>query len=543
MGRLVGLMRPLAGYMAAAIAMGLVGHACATGITVLAGYGVLGVLGDAAGLALGTVVAAMAACALLRGVLRYGEQACNHFIAFKLLALIRDRVFRALRRLAPAKLEGRDRGDLISLITSDIELLEVFYAHTISPVAIALVFCVVCCAFVGSFHPALALVAALAYLAVGVACPMLASRMSGDDGARLRAGAGDLSTFVLDSLRGLDEILQYGRGEARLAEMDARTDALAADEGRLKRATGRATALTNAVIVVFDLAMLLVAAGLLQAGELGFSGVLIPTLTLMGSFGPCVALANLGTTLQGTIAAGNRVLDILDDVPVTPEVTGEDPLGFAGAVAEHVGFAYDGERVLDDVSLEAPEGSVVGIVGRSGSGKSTLLKLFMRFWDVYEGAVTVSGRSVSRVNTADLRDMEALVTQETHLFHDTIRNNLRIARLDATDAQIEEACRKASVHDFIATLPKGYDTQVGELGDTLSGGERQRLGLARAFLHEAPFLLLDEPTSNLDALNEAVILRSIKQERSGRTVLLVSHRTSTMRVADTVVSVEDGRVS
>lgn len=543
MGRLVGLVRPLAGYMAAAIAMGLVGHACATGITVLAGYGVLGVLGDEAGLALGTVVAAMAACALLRGVLRYGEQACNHFIAFKLLALIRDRVFRALRRLAPAKLEGRDRGDLISLITSDIELLEVFYAHTISPVAIAFVFCVACCAFVGSFHPALALVAALAYLAVGVACPMLASRMSGDDGARLRAGAGDLSTFVLDSLRGLDEILQYGRGEARLAEMDARTDALAADEGRLKRATGRATALTNAVIVVFDLAMLLVAAGLLQAGELGFSGVLIPTLTLMGSFGPCVALANLGTTLQGTIAAGNRVLDILDDVPVTPEVTGEAPLGFAGAAAEHVGFAYDGERVLDDVSLEAPEGSVVGIVGRSGSGKSTLLKLFMRFWDVDEGAVTVSGRSVSRVNTADLRDMEALVTQETHLFHDTIRNNLRIARLDATDAQIEEACRKASVHDFIATLPKGYDTQVGELGDTLSGGERQRLGLARAFLHEAPFLLLDEPTSNLDALNEAVILRSIKQERSGRTVLLVSHRASTMRVADTVVSVEDGRVS
>lgn len=546
MARLVGLVRPLAGYMALAVAMGLAGHLCATALTVLGAYGALSVVGEAS-LPLAGVVAAMAACAVARGALRYGEQACNHFIAFKLLALIRDRVFRALRRLAPAKLEGRGKGELISVITSDIELLEVFYAHTISPALIALAFCAVLIAFIGSFGAPLGAYAALAYATVGIALPWLASRASGDGGLRFRTRSGELAGFVLDSLRGLDEIQQYGCGEGRLAELRARTDALAADEGRLKRVAALDAAVSGAVVLVLDVGMLLLSAwvawGQAASGQAAPAGVLVPTVALMGSFGPVIALANLGSTLQSTFAAGNRVLDILDETPKVEDVSGREPVGFEGAAARDVVFSYDGEPVLRGISLDAPEGSIVGITGRSGSGKSTLLKLFMRFWEPDAGAVEVSGRGVSDIDTADLRALEAYVTQDTHLFRDSIRENLRIAKPDATDAEIEEACRKASVHEFIRTLPQGYDTPVGELGDALSGGERQRIGLARAFLHDAPFLLLDEPTSNLDSLNEAVVLRALARERAGRTVLLVSHRASTMRIADTVVSVEDGRAS
>ena len=543
MARLIGLVKPLAGFMALAILMGLAGHLCAAFITVFGGYAVLSVLGFGAPLGLMALFLCMGAFALLRGILRYAEQACNHFIAFKLLALIRDRVFRALRRLCPAKLEGRDRGDLIAVITSDIELLEVFYAHTISPIAIAALFTAVLCALIGSFHPVLGLLALAAYVTVGVILPLAVSRLSGDNGLRLRTQAGELSAFVLDSLRGLPEIIQYGQGEKRLEEMDARTSALSVDEGRMKRTAGLGMAAANTVILAFDLGMLFTSARLYQAGAVDFAGVLIPTIALMSSFGPCVALANLGSTLQSTFAAGNRVLDILDESPVVGEVTGRDPVVFSGAETENVSFSYGGETVLDGISVEAPEHAVVGIVGRSGSGKSTLLKLFMRFWAAQGGAVRLSGVDVGRINTSNLRDMESFVTQDTHLFHDSIKNNLRIARLDATDEEIIAACKKASVHDFIMTLPQGYDTPVGELGDTLSGGERQRLGLARAFLHGGPLMLLDEPTSNLDSLNEAVILRSLGEEREERTVVLVSHRQSTMRVADRVYSVENGRMS
>ena len=543
MGRLVGLVRPLAGFMALAVALGLAGHLAATFVTVLGGVAVLGALGEPVGL--GTVAAlwAMGACALVRGPLRYGEQACNHYIAFKLLALVRDRVFTALRRLAPAKLEGRDKGDLVALVTSDIELLEVFFAHTVSPVLIAVLFSAVMVAFIGSFSPWLGLVALLAYVTVGAAVPVAASRAAGDAGAEVRAKAGALASYVLDGLRGIAEVVQYGRGEERLAGMAARTRGLLADEARLKRVGGLDTAATGAVIMAFDLAMLVSAAALYGQGAVTFSGVLVPTLALMGSFGPVVALANLGATLQQTIASGNRVLDILDEEPQVADVVGRPEVGFSGASASHVDFSYGDGPVLAGVSVDVPEGSVVGLVGRSGSGKSTLLKLFMRFWDVQGGSVAVSGTGVADVNTCNLRDLEGYMTQDTHLFHDSIRNNLRIARLDATDDEIEAACRAASVHDFIAGLPQGYDTPVGELGDTLSGGERQRLGLARAFLHDAPFLLLDEPTSNLDSLNEAQVLRSLAEGRDGRTVLLVSHRESTMRVADRVFSVEDGRLA
>jgi ATP-binding cassette subfamily C protein len=507
------------------------------------------VLGFKTSLSLMFIFVSVCVFALLRGILRYAEQGCNHFIAFKLLALIRDKVFQALRGLCPAKLEGKDKGDLISVITSDIELLEVFYAHTISPSVIAFLFTLIMCLFIGSFHWGLGVLALVAYAVVGVVIPLVISRLSGDIGMKVRNGAGELSSFVLDSLRGLSETQQYGQGEKRLGQINKMTDELSRHEERSKRISGRNVAVTNTAILLLDLCMLFVSARLYQMELVDFSGVLIPTIALMSSFGPAVALANLGSTMQNTFAAGNRVLDILDEEPVVEEINGKENIIFTGASAEHVTFSYEQtkeegqEHILSDISVHIPEHKVIGIVGQSGSGKSTLLKLFMRFWKVQEGNVSISGASVEQINTANLRDMESFMTQETYLFHDSIKNNLKIAKLDATDEELEIACKKASVHDFIMSLKEGYDTQVGELGDTLSGGERQRLGLARAFLHDAPFMLLDEPTSNLDSLNEAVILKSLKEEQNGKTIVLVSHRPSTMCIADSVYSVEHGRVS
>ncbi len=544
MYRLIGLVKPLTGYMCLAVLMGVAGNLCASFITILGGYAVTAFLGFSIPSSLTALFAAAVVFALARGFLRYGEQACNHFIAFKLLALIRDKVFAALRKLAPAKLEGRDKGDLIAVITSDIELLEVFYAHTISPILIAVIFSTILCLFVGSYHWTLGLLAALAYLTVGVAAPLAVSKLGGDKGLSFRKKSGELSGFVLDSLRGLDEIIQYGSGKERLDEMEERSHNLARDDEKVKGAAGMGTAAVGAVLTLFDLLMLALSCALYAKGLVGFDGVLIPTIALMSSFGPTVALANLGGTLQYTLAAGNRVLDILEESPVVEELSGLETTTFhTGASTEHLSFAYSGQEVLSDLNVDIPQGKIVGIVGRSGSGKSTLLKLFMRFWNADQGQVIVAGKNVNQINTADLRTMEGFVTQETHLFKDTILHNLLIAKADATREEVEEACKKASVHDFIMGLPKGYDTDVGELGDTLSGGERQRLGLARAFLHDAPFLLLDEPTSNLDSLNEAVILRALHREHDDRTVVLVSHRKSTMGIADQVYSVENGRVS
>ena len=542
MKNLIHLVKPLTDYMILAILMGLLGHLCASFITIFGAFGILQVLGMWKG-SLGFLFIGVAVFAVLRGILRYAEQSCNHFIAFKLLALIRDEVFQSLRKLTPAKLEGKDKGNLITVITSDIELLEVFYAHTISPAAIAVLYTILLCLFIGQFHVILGILALLAYLAVGVLIPLAVSKAGGDDGMRFRTKSGELGSFVLDSLRGLSEILQYGQGQERMRQMNHRTDELSKEEERMKRTTGRNMAITGMTILISDLLMLFVSSMLYQRGTLGFDGVLISTVALMSSFGPVTALANLGSTLQNTFAAGNRVLDILEEEPMVKEINGQKEVAFHGANAEHVTFSYGQETILKDVSADIKENSVVGIIGKSGSGKSTLLKLLMRFWDVQEGSVSISGTGVNQINTSNLRDMESFVTQETCLFHDSVAANLRIAKLDATQEELEAACKKASIHEFIKKLPQGYETQVGELGDTLSGGERQRLGLARAFLHDAPFMLLDEPTSNLDSLNEAVILKSLEEERNGKTVVLVSHRESTMQIADVVYSVERGRMS
>lgn len=541
--RLIGLIKPLLGFMILAVTMGIIGHLCASFITVFGGYAMLDILGMESPVALNTVFVCVIIFALVRGFLRYGEQSCNHYIAFKLLAIIRDHVFKALRRFCPAKLECRGKGDMISVITSDIELLEVFYAHTISPICIAVIFSVIMCVFIGSYNIILGIIAAAAYIAVGAIVPVVISKKSGSAGAEFRRESGELSSFVLDNLRGLKETIQYNNGEKRLSELNRKTDELSEKQEKISRSAGFDAAITNTVILIFDLVMLAVSALLCANGTVEFDGVLIPTIAMMSSFGPVVALANLGVSLQNTFAAGDRVLDILDEQPVTEDITNGKDVEFTGAKCEKVTFSYGNEIILDNLNVEIPKGKIIGISGKSGSGKSTLLKLLMRFWNVNGGEIKISDVNVNEINTENLRNNEGFVTQDTHLFHDTIENNIRIARLDATSEEIISACKKASVHDFIMSLPNGYETQVGELGETLSGGERQRIGLARAFLHNAPFILLDEPTSNLDSLNEAVILKSLAENGSENTVVLVSHRKSTMKICDKIYSAENGRMS
>ena len=544
MARLVGLTRPLLPVMALAIVLGVLGFLAAIFLTVFAAYGLLNAAGSWGVVPLGVACALVVVCGVVRGPLRYGEQLCNHYLAFKILALVRDKVFGKMRTLAPAKLEGRDKGDLVSLLTGDIELLEVFYAHTLSPAAIALIVSVVMVAFTATLSPLLAAYAAFSYAVVGIAVPWISSKASGTGGREVRDAIGSMNAFVLDSLRGLRETLQFGRADDRAHELACRMSSLAKVEGRLKDRTAVAMAATGAVVLALDMGMLLAAMHLANGGMIAFGPAAIACAALMSSFGPVIAVANLGSTLQQTLASGARVLDVLDESPQTVEIEDGVSLdGFYGAAASHVDFSYGDACVLSDVELSIQPGQVVRIAGRSGSGKSTLLKLFMRFWDVGSGAIEVSGHDVRRVATASLRQVEGFMTQETHLFAGTVRDNLAFAKPGASDEEIMAACEKASIADFVRRLPAGLDTQVGELGDALSGGERQRLGLARVFLHDAPFVLLDEPTSNLDALNEAAVLRALADNRAGKTVLLVSHRPSAAAIADATYSVERGRVS
>ena len=543
MARMMGLVAPLAGIMLLAILCGVAGFCCANFLPVVAVRGALIAVDPSNSMPITPYCIVLAAMAVARGVLHYIEQRSNHYIAFKLLAHIRDLVFAALRRLAPAKLAGADRGALISTITSDVELLEVFYAHTISPIVIAVLMTAIMCVFLGGIHPALAVVALSAYVCVGVVVPVLTSRASGELGMASRDGAASLASYVLDGLRGLSQVLQFRAGGMRLAELDRRSEELVDVQRGLRKVASRSTGSATELILLFSTLQLMVAASLVGEGIVAGPDAVLAVVALISSFGPVLALANLGSTLQGTLASANRVLDILDEEPQVEENLDGAEISFDGAAVDGVSFSYGDEQVLDDVSLAIEPGQIVGITGRSGSGKSTLCRLLMRFWDVDSGEIRLSDTPIAGIRTSSLRAQEAFVEQDTHLFHDSIRDNLLIAKPDASQEEVEAACRAASVHDFIMSLPNGYDTMVGELGDTLSGGERQRLGLARAFLHEAPFLLLDEPTSNLDSLNEGVILKSLDAQRGQRTVLLVSHRASTMAIADTTFSMDSGRVS
>lgn len=519
----------------------------------------------------------MCAIAVLRGVFHYIEQYCNHFIAFKLLAIIRHKVFAALRKLCPAKLEGRDKGNLISVITTDIELLEVFYAHTISPIMIAILTSLIMVLFIGRYNVIAAFYVAAAYIIVGLFIPLWNGKRGGQRGLEFRNEFGELNSFVLSSLRGLDETIQYGGGDLRRNEMRERSEKLGRIQKKLSSFEGIQRSITNFVILSASFGMLILMGNMWQQGKTGFDAVVICTIAMMGSFGPVIALASLSNNLNQTLASGERVLSILEENPVVEEIVeasdnkadnkvmsdeknimaeametfldrnkaqnSADRKNRSIAALQDVTFAYENkadygnENILNNFNMKIKEGKITGLHGASGCGKSTILKLLMRFWDTDNGQVSIGGQDIKQIQTKELRNFESFVTQETDIFHDTIAANIGFAKQGATREEIVEAAKKASFHEFVMSLSEGYDTKVGELGDTLSGGEKQRIGIARAFLHDAPLLLMDEPTSNLDSLNEGVILKAVKEEGKdkNKTVVLVSHRKSTMGIADEVV--------
>ena len=540
MAGLIGMIKPLLPVMLLAVVMGCVGNLTATFLTVLGGYGLLAAAGLWEG-NLTVIFGGMILCALLRGILRYAEQASNHYIAFKLLARIRHQVFAALRRLAPAKLDGSGKGNLISVITSDIELLEVFYAHTISPIAIAAVTSVIMAGFIGAFHPLAGALAAFFYLLVGFVIPVMNGRRGSSAGQEYRNSFGELNTCVLDNLYGLAETIQYGKQAVRRKQMEHGTEHLEEINRQLKQKENTQRIATDGVILAAGVLMAALAVTLVGAGEMTPQEAVITVIAMMSSFGPTAALSALSNNLNHTLASGNRVLAILEEEPEVYDVTdGSDCCG-SEIRCEEVSYAYPdapegNKEVLNGFSALFVPNKIHGILGKSGCGKSTLLKLLMRFYETDTGSIYYGENNIRRVNTKALRSHISYVTQETFLFHDTIANNLRVAKADATQEELVAAARKASVHDFIMTLPKGYETKLSELGESLSGGERQRIGIARAFLHEADILLFDEPTSNLDSLNEAVILKSLAQEKEDKTILLVSHRKSTMGIAQDIIA-------
>lgn len=537
MAGLIGMIRPLLGLMFLAVLMGGIGNLIATFLTILGGYGMLTVTGLYHGMAMRIIAVILVAFALLRGILRYAEQSCNHYIAFKLLARIRHQVFASLRKLAPAKLDGSEKGNLISIITSDIELLEVFYAHTISPIAIAVITSIFMTVFLGMQHLAAGIVAFASYIIVGIVIPVKNSRKGRKRGLHYRESFGNLNTSVLDNLYGLEELLQYQQKDMRMADMAKKTVELESTSEELKKDENAQRIATDCVILAAGILMLGVCGYLVQNGEMeAYQGV-IAVIGIMSSFGPTAALSALSNNLNHTLASGNRVLNLLEEEPIVIDNEEGAKLAEGEVTCKDVCFQYeDGEEeILKNFDAVFEQGEIHGILGKSGCGKSTLLKLLMRFYEADMGRIEYAGENVNQIRTDSLRKGISYVTQETFLFHDTIENNIKIADEKATRQEVEDAAKKASIHEFIMSLPKGYDSRLTELGDCISGGEKQRIGIARAFLHKSRIIFLDEPTSNIDSLNEGIVLKSLEREKDGKTIILVSHRKSTMGIADKVV--------
>lgn len=540
--RMLKLVKPLRLQMIFAILTGVLGFLCAIGIPVVSTMVLLQILGMYEHVKLSSLLIILLSFAILRGVFHYLEQHSNHYIAFKLLAIIRDKVYTTLRRLAPAKLDGKDKGNLIALITNDVELLEVFYAHTISPTVIAFITSIILLAIFAHMNIIAMLIALISYITMGIIIPFVVNKLGKKNGQKSRDIMGNFSSFLLESYRNIDTLIQYNIGNKRLDSMLSQSNNIEETQKKLKDIEAFQMILSQLLISISSITMFVTMFYLNQQGVVSTYVVILSTVLMLSSFGPVLALSNLANNLLITLSSAKRVLQLLDEKEIIEEVTGLDPVEFGDIEVSDVNFKYDNEEILEDLSVLFKKDSISAIVGKSGSGKSTLLKLIMRFYDPNSGVITINNQNIKEINTSNLRSMFAYVTQDTMLFHDSIYNNLKIAKLDASQEEIIEACKKANIHEFIMSLEEGYDTKVAELGASLSGGEKQRIGLARAFLSDAECILLDEPTSNLDVLNEAIILKSIKNN-SQKTVILVSHRESTVKIADKIIKMETGRLS
>ena len=544
MGHLLKLVTPLAHIMAFTITMGTLGFLAAIFIMVLGAMGLVNFLNFDTHLSFSGILTALIVLAVARGALRYLEQMSGHYIAFKLLALLRDKVFSSLRRLAFVKLQDKQAGQLVSLVTNDIELLEVFYAHTIAPIMIAFFTSAILLLVFGHLSGWFVLVALAAYLTVGVILPIITTKLAREDGRRYRELVGEMNDFFLDSVRGMKDIQLFGYVKQRLDEIQQRSQKIDTAFERIKDQEAKVRVYTEVAVSVFNIIMLFTGLILFSLDKIDFSAFLIGVILLMSSYGPVIALSNLSSNLLQTLASGERVLSLLAEEPELKDVESAVDLKDVSRIdVENVSFAYGEEQILSDVSLSVKKGEILGIHGRSGSGKSTLLKLLMRFYDPKSGSIKINGEILPNINTRSLRDNMAYITQQTYIFNETIEQNIRLARRDATLDEIMEAAKKASIHDFILSLPEGYQTKMTELGGNLSDGEKQRIGIARAFLHNAPIILLDEPTSNLDSLNEAMILKSLLNVKAEKLIILVSHRQSTMAICDQVIGIENGRMS
>lgn len=545
MASLILLLGSLAYIMLLAVFNGSLGFICAMGVTVFGAVGVAKALGEAIVLSYGWIIGLAVGCGILRGLLRYLEQYSNHFIAFKLLAVLRDKIFGALRTLCPAKLESKQKGSIIAMITSDIETLEVFYAHTISPICIAVLVSTAVFLFVGfvsSWY--LALVALVGYLTIGIAVPFISSGKLKESGVKYRAEFASFNAYFLDSIKGIKDIVLNNAGEERKAQVNERSDKLLKETKRMKHETSKAGAATELTVSLFIIAALAVGIVLVNFNLLTVGKMIIGVVAVFGSFGPVIAISALPGNLTQTFASGDRVLNLLSEKPAVTEVKDGENINYENLNVTDLSFSYDGQtEVLKDVKMHAEKGEIIGIVGESGCGKSTFLKLLLRFWQKDSGTIAYNGIDIDNVNTDNLLDNVTMVSQSTYLFDESIEDNLKIAKPNATQEEIENACRLASVHDFITTLPDGYKTQVGALGDNLSAGEKQRIGLARAFLKGSELILLDEPTSNVDSINEGIILKALKEQKSKKSIILVSHRESTMAIADRIYRVQNGRMT